>query len=77
MLLESAAGAYTVWLMNRATISATKSLGAGPAGAIFAEASTAILTATGFPDILFENPQLGQYSAWILNAAGASFPQTS
>jgi hypothetical protein len=70
LLFENASGTYVEWQVSGTTITAAYTLGAAPPGFVYA--GTADLMGNGISDILFHDPQTGQYFAWFMSATGYS-----
>jgi len=70
LLFENANGVYTEWQVSGANVVKGITLGAAPAGFVYA--GVADINGDGLSDVLFHNPQTGQYLAWFMSATGYS-----
>lgn len=70
LLFENTSGVYAEWQVSGANITNAITLGVAPAGFVYA--GVADLTGDGLSDVLFHNPQTGQYFAWFMSPTGYS-----
>jgi hypothetical protein len=70
LLFENANGTYAEWQVTGTTITSSLTLGAAPAGYVYA--GVADLTGDRVSDVLFRDPQTGQYYAWFMSSTGYS-----
>ena len=70
LLFENANGTYEEWQVTGTTVTQSLTLGAAPAGFVYA--GVADLNGDGLADVLFHDPQTGQYFAWFMSPTGYS-----